>query len=318
MIWGSLLRDWKKRDIISILDFTRDEIENFFLCAELMERELTTGSPQRRLESYIVGLAFFEPSTRTRMSFEVAAKRLGAKTVGFSGEAGTSIEKGESLADTIRMLDAYTDLIVMRHKYEGAALFAAQIAEAPVINGGDGKQHHPTQALIDLYTIRKLKGSIDDLRIGVLGDLRYGRAANSFILALTLFRPKSIHLISPPQLRIREETRMILEDAGIWFEETESVEGVLDMLDILYVTRVQKERFPDPSEYEKFKGAYTITRKLLETRANPELKILHPLPRVWEISYDVDDTKYQAYFLQAKLGVPVRMALLSLVLTGEC
>ena len=309
---------WKGRDVVQILDFSRGELEELFSCADRMRDALARGAVIRSLRDKIVSLAFFEPSTRTRMSFETAAKRLGARTIGFTSAAGTSIEKGESFADTIRMLDGYSDIIVLRHRYEGAALFASEIAEAPVINGGDGKQHHPTQAMIDLYTIRALKGGVDGLVIGVLGDLRYGRAANSFILALTLYMPKAIYLISPPQLRVREETRLVLDYKGIHYVETESLEDVLDELDILYVTRIQKERFPDPSEYARVQGAYRVTRRLLDERARPDLKVLHPLPRVGEISYDVDDTRYQAYFLQARLGVPVRMALLQLVARGDC
>lgn len=309
---------WKGRDIVQILDFSRGDLEDLFSCADRMSNALSSHTVIRTLRDRIVSLAFFEPSTRTRMSFETAAKRLGARTIGFTSAAGTSIEKGESFADTIRMLDGYSDIIVLRHKYEGAALFASEIAEAPVINGGDGKQHHPTQAMIDIYTIRKLKGGVDGLVIGVLGDLRYGRAANSFILALTLYMPRAVYLISPPQLRIREETRMILDYKGLHYIETDSLEDVIGELDILYVTRIQKERFPDPSEYTKVQGAYRVTRRLLEEKASPELKVLHPLPRVGEISYDVDNTRYQAYFLQARLGVPVRMALLQLVARGDC
>ncbi len=308
---------WKGRDVINILDFSRDDLDELYTCANYMERT-GLGFHYRPLEGKIIGLAFFEPSTRTRMSFEAAAKRLGAKTAGFTSELGTSVEKGESLADTIRMLDAYVDLIVIRHKYEGAALYAGEIAEVPVINGGDGKQHHPTQAMIDLYTIHRLKGGVDGLQVGVLGDLRYGRAANSFILGLSIYMPKTIYLISPPQLRAREETRLILDYKGIHYVETTSLEEVLDSLDVLYVTRIQKERFPDPGEYEKVKGTYRVTRRLLEARAKPDLIVMHPLPRVGEISYDVDNTKYQAYFIQARMGVPVRMALLKLVLQGEC
>lgn len=309
---------WKGRDVVQVLDFSRGMLEELFSCADRMARALGEGRVPSLLEGRVVSLAFFEPSTRTRMSFEAAAKRLGARTIGFASGVGTSVEKGESFADTVRMLDAYSDIIVVRHRYEGAALFASEVAEAPVINGGDGKQHHPTQAMIDLYTIRRLRGSVDGLVVGVLGDLRYGRAANSFILGLSLYRPRAVYLVSPPQLRARRETLMVLEDRGIHYVEAGSLEEVIGELDILYVTRIQRERFPDPGEYERVKGSYRVTRRLLEERARPELRVLHPLPRVGEISYDVDSTRYQAYFLQARMGVPVRMALLSLVASGEC
>ncbi len=308
---------WKGRDVISILDFSLDDLEELYNRADKYLEKIRAGTPLRTLEGLVISLAFFEPSTRTRMSFETAAKRLGASVIGFTAAAGTSLEKGESYADTIRMLDGYSDLIVLRHKYEGAARFAAEIAEHPVVNGGDGKQHHPTQAFIDLYTIRKLKQRLEGLNIGVLGDLRYGRAANSFILGTALYRTNTLYLISPSQLRMRDETRIILEDLGVRFYETESLEDVVSDLDVLYVTRIQKERFPDPSEYEKVKGSYRVTRRLLETRAKPDLIVMHPLPRVGEISYDVDDTRYQAYFKQAYYGVPVRMAVLSLVFGRE-
>ncbi len=308
------MRAWAGRDVVSILDFSRDELEQLFRAARWMEDRLEKGDPPRLLEGRLVALAFFEPSTRTRLSFESAAKRLGGETINLAGEEASSVAKGENFADTIRMLDSYADAIVVRHRYEGSALYAAEIAEHPVINAGDGRQHHPTQAMLDLYTIHRLFGRIDGLTYGVLGDLRYGRAASSFILALTIFRPRKLYLISPRLLRVRPEVRMILEERGTPFEEVESLEEVLPELDVLYVTRIQRERFPDPQEYEKVKGSYRVTLDLLESRAKPGLKVLHPLPRVDEIDYRVDSSGYAAYFLQARLGVPVRMAILSLVM----
>jgi len=308
---------WKNRDVISILDFSREDIEYLFEAADKIYEYLINSNVPRLLEGKVVSLAFFEPSTRTRLSFEVAAKRLGAITIGFSGEEGISVAKGESFADTIRMLDAYSDLIIVRHKYEGAALYAAELAKVPVVNAGDGKQHHPTQAMIDLYTIKRLYGYIDGLVYGVLGDLRYSRAASSFILALTRFSPEKLYLISPKLLRIREEVKMVLKQAGIVFEEVESLEEVIHELDVLYVVRIQRERFPDPQEYEKVRGSYRVTLSLLEKRAKPTLKILHPLPKVDEVEPRVDNSRFAAYFYQAKLGVPLRMALLALILRGE-
>jgi len=310
-----LASGWRGRDVISILDFTRGELEELFLEADKVKMALRRGGLQRRpLEGKLVALAFFEPSTRTRMSFEAAAKRLGAGTIGFTGPEGTSVEKGENLADTIRMLDAYADLIVIRHRYEGSALYAAEIAEAPVVNGGDGRQHHPTQAMIDLYTVREAHGRVEGLDYAVVGDLRYGRAAASFMLALTIFRPRRLYLVYPPQLAPRREVVSALERAGVRFERAE-LEEVIGEVDVLYVTRIQRERFPDPEEYERVRGSYRVTASMLEG-ARDSLVVLHPLPRVDEIDHSVDSTRHAWYFRQARNGVPVRMALLKLILGG--
>jgi len=302
---------FRGRDVISILDFSRSELEELFELAEEIEVRGVGGKP---LEGKVMALAFFEPSTRTRLSFETAMKRLGGETIGFTSEEAISVAKGESFIDTIRMLDSYADIIVVRHRYDGAAKLAAEIAENPVINAGDGKQHHPTQAMLDIYTIKRLEGTVDGLTIGVLGDLRYGRAASSFILALTHYKPKHVYLISPPQLRARRE---VLEEAtrrGLRYTEVENLEEVLPELDILYVTRIQRERIPDPEEYEKLKGSYRVTLEMLETKAKRNLKILHPLPKVDEIDPRIDNTPYAAYYKQAKLGIPLRMALLLKIL----
>ncbi|MEM4026571.1 MAG: aspartate carbamoyltransferase [Sulfolobales archaeon] len=302
------------RDVISILDFTREELETLFDLAEYYLRNINRKF--RTLEGRIISLAFFEPSTRTRLSFEAAAKRLGADVIGFSSAEGTSVEKGENLADTIKMLEAYSDLIVIRHRFEGAARFAAEISEDPVINGGDGRQHHPTQAMIDLYTVKKLFGEIDGLKYAVVGDLKYGRAATSFIYALTLYKPSKLYLVSPPLLRARPEVLELLEVRGIRYEIFEKLEDVIHDVDVVYMTRIQKERFPDPSEYEKVRGSYRLTMDLL-SRGRGSLKILHPLPKVDEIDHAVDRSSYAAYYYQAYLGVPIRMALLTLILGGE-
>ena len=305
---------WLGRDVISILDFTREDLEALFEEADRMKRRLAEGTVPRLLEGRVVALAFFEPSTRTRMSFETAAKRLGASTIGFTSEEAVSVAKGENLADTLRMLDSYADLIVIRHRYEGAALYAAEVAEHPVVNGGDGRQHHPTQAMLDLYTVREAHGGIDGLTYGVLGDLRYGRAATSFILSLGLFKPRRVYLIAPPPLEPRPEVMMDIERLGIPAEKAR-LEDVIGELDVLYVTRIQRERFPDPEEYERVRGAYRITPSTLEG-AKRELIIMHPLPRVDEIDPRVDETPHAWYFRQARNGVPVRMALLNLILGG--
>ncbi|MEZ0290654.1 MAG: aspartate carbamoyltransferase [Sulfolobales archaeon] len=302
------------RDVISILDFTREDLETLFDVAEFYLKNIDR--KHRVLEGKIIALAFFEPSTRTRLSFETAAKRLGADVIGFSSAEGTSVEKGENLADTVKMLEAYSDLIVIRHRFEGAARFAAEISEDPVINGGDGKQHHPTQAMIDLFTIKKLFGCIDGLKYAVVGDLKYGRAATSFIYALTLYKPSKIYLVSPPLLRAREEVLEILRDRSVNYEIRERIDEVIHDVDVVYMTRIQRERFPDPSEYEKVRGSYRLTLETL-AKARSTLKILHPLPKVDEIDHAVDKSVFAAYYYQAYLGVPVRMALLSLILGGE-
>ncbi|MEM2910619.1 MAG: aspartate carbamoyltransferase [Nitrososphaerota archaeon] len=301
---------WKFRDVISILDFNREDLEHLFSMTDrILERLFDVGS---LLDGKIVATAFIEPSTRTRLSFETAAKRLGAEVINLEPHI-SSMAKGESLTDTLRMLDDYADLIVIRSPYEGSAKHAADVCEHPVINGGDGTQHHPTQAMIDLYTVRRLKGRIDGLEFGVVGDLKYGRAAASFLYGLTRFNVKRIWLISPEPLSPRPELMDRLKSLGVDIMKTENLEEAVEGVDILYVTRIQKERFPDPAEYEKVRGSYVITRKII-SRAREGLKVLHPLPRVDELSHDVDDTPYQAYFIQAKFGVPVRMALISLIL----
>lgn len=304
----------KGRDIISVMDLGRDEFEEIF-----EEADRILESPGRwsdTLRGRIMATAFFEPSTRTRLSFQTAMLRLGGEVIDLGEVEKSSIAKGENLSDTIRMLDSYADIIVIRHRLEGAAKLAAEIAEKPVINAGDGSRNHPTQAMIDLYAIRRFHGRIDGLTIGVLGDLKYGRATNSFIAALTRFRIRKLYLISPPQLRVREDTRELLIESGISFEELERLEDVVSELDVLYASRIQKERFPDPSEYELVRGSYVITLESLKN-AKADLSILHPLPRVDEISFEVDSTPHARYFDQAALGVPVRMALLKLILVGE-
>ncbi len=307
------MQGWAGRDVVSILDFSREDLEVLFEETDRIRRLVAEKGRLRLLEGWIVALAFFEPSTRTRLSFEAAAKRMGAETLGFGAVEASSIAKGESLGDTVRMLDSYADIIVLRHRFEGAALYAAEVAGHPVINAGDGKQHHPTQAMLDLYTVRTLFGAIDGLSYAVVGDLRYGRAASSFILGLSLYRPAMVYLVSPPSLRVREEVRMVLDEKGVKYVEIERLEDVLGEVDVLYVTRIQRERFPDPREYEKVKGSYRVTLKMLEKHARKGLRVLHPLPRVDELDNEIDASPYQAYFLQASLGVPVRMALLGLV-----
>lgn len=303
----------KGRDVISIRDFTREELLELFKEADRMQRYRSGGLDI--LKDKILALAFFEPSTRTMFSFQSAMQKLGGKTISLSEVKKTSIAKGESLRDTILMLREYADALVIRHYIEGAAKYAAEIADIPVINAGDGARCHPTQAMIDLYTIQMIKGRIEGLKVGVLGDLKYGRASNSFIYGLTLFKPIYLYLISPKELVLRQEVKDYLNEVNVTYYEVEDLRSVINELDVLYVTRIQKERFPDPTEYEKVKDSYRVDLSVLKN-AKDDLMILHPLPRVTEIPYEVDSTKYAYYFLQASNGVPVRMALLKMILAG--
>ena len=255
---------------------------------------------------------FFEPSTRTQLSFATAMQRLGGRVIGFSGTEGTSIAKGESLQDTVRTIEKYADVIVIRHPLEGSARFVADTVAIPVINAGDGANQHPTQTLMDLFTIKKFHNRLDDLAIGLVGDLKYGRTVHSLATALTRFRKISLRLISPPTLRMPPS--VLRELAGVVpYTETEELD--LRDLDVVYVTRIQRERFPDIEEYEKVKGAYVINLKACEM-LKPNAILLHPLPRVDEIAPEVDALPQAKYFDQVQNGVPVRMALLKLVLLG--
>ncbi len=304
---------FKGRDVLSILDFKRDELETLFRVADDIRADPLKYSEE--LKGFVLATAFFEPSTRTRLSFQTSILRLGGSYIDLGEIERSSIAKGENIADTVKMLDAYADVIVIRHRIEGTAKFAAEIAESPVINAGDGRKHHPTQAMIDLYSIYTFKGGIDGLNVAVMGDLKYGRAATSLILGLTLFKPKKLYLISPPELRIRPEVMEYLKHVKINFIEITKLEDCISELDVLYVTRIQKERFPDPAEYEKVRGSYRITLETLK-EAKDDLVILHPLPKVGEIDLKVDKTRFAKYFEQAALGVPVRMALLKLIVRG--
>ncbi len=298
------------RDFIDVTDLTKEEVLQIFEIAREIETKKLHKSKWCLLEDKVVTLAFFEPSTRTRLTFEVAAKRLCAHTMSVVGEEATSLMKGESLADTIRVLDTFSDVIVLRHKYEGASRYASEIANAPVINAGDGRRQHPTQTLIDLYTVEKVKGTIDDLVYAVVGDLRYARTANSFLLGLTLFKPRAVYLAYPPPLAPREEIIERLEEAGITLYVNRNIQEVLEVADVVYVTRIQRERLPDPREYEKLKGSYRITKDMLR-KAKEGLIILHPLPRTEELDPAIDDTPYAAYFKQVESAVPIRMAILA-------
>jgi len=262
----------------------------------------------------VLALCFFEPSTRTRMSFDAAAKRLGIDTIDMGDVDSSSVSKGESLADTVRVIEGYADALVLRHPSEGAATLAAEFVDVPVINAGDGAGQHPSQTLLDLHTIREDHG-LDDLTIGVMGDLKYGRTVHSLAAALTNFDARQ-HFISPESLRLPRSVRFDLHETGAQVREHEELETVLGELDVLYVTRIQKERFPDENEYHRVAGEYRIDADTLAA-ASDDLTVMHPLPRVDEIAPDVDETTHARYFEQAHNGIPVRMALLDTLLEGD-
>jgi aspartate carbamoyltransferase catalytic subunit len=267
-----------------------------------------------RHEDAILGLCFFEPSTRTKMSFETAIKRLGGDTVDMGTVESSSVKKGESLADTARVIEGYADALVLRHPSQGAAKMVEEFVDVPLLNAGDGAGHHPTQTLLDLYTIRENAG-LDDLTIGIMGDLKYGRTVHSLAHALTNFDADQ-HFISPESLQLPRSVRYDLHEEGAMVREHTELDEILPSLDVLYVTRIQRERFPDENEYQEIAGEYGIDLETLEP-AKDDLTVMHPLPRVDEIAPEVDDTDYATYFEQAHNGVPVRMALLDQMLEGN-
>ena len=298
----------KHKSLISINDFSREEHIRILDLAEAFERQPT----QRILEDFVVATLFFEPSTRTRLSFESAASRLGAQLIGFSEPASTSLQKGESLRDTIRTISNYSDIIIMRHPREGSARFASEVASVPVINAGDGANQHPTQTLLDLYSIRKTQGTLDNLSIAFVGDLKYGRTVHSIVMAFCNYNT-TFHLISPPDLKLPSSVKIHIKEKSLaYFQYTEMTE-VIPKADIIYMTRIQKERFSDPLDYERVRNSYVLRESMLEP-AKPTLRILHPLPRVNEIAIDVDENPKAYYFTQALNGVFVRQALLASIL----
>jgi len=298
---------FRGRNVVSGDDFSKDDLLYLLDASPFFE-----GDVGPRLSGKILGTLFFEPSTRTRLSFESAMHRLGGSVLGFADAKMSSQTKGESLSDTIRMVECYCDAIVIRHPMEGAARLAAETAHVPVINGGDGSNQHPTQTFLDLYTIRKSTGRLDGLKVGFFGDLRYGRAVHSLTKALLHF-DVDLTFIGPSMLRLPAELRDIVRARGRASREVENLQDA-GPLDVLYVTRIQKERFPDLADYERMKNAYRLDRAAAE-RFGPDLKILHPLPRVTEVDPDVDALPGALYFEQAKNGVTVRKALLSLLLS---
>ena len=303
------------RDIVSIRDLSKDEIESILDLSEKMIPYALGEKIARPLAGRILGNLFFEASTRTRLSFESAAHRLGANVIDVSQMSVTSISKGETLADTIRMVDTYCDVIVLRHPHEGAARLAAKFSENPVINAGDGAGSHPTQTLLDLFTIRREKGSIKGLNIVIVGDLKYGRTVHSLADALAEFGAK-LTFVAPDALQMPEDIIKDLKGKRCTPKLTTKVEDVIDDADVLYVTRIQKERFPDPAEYNKVAGTYRIDNEMLR-ESKKDLIVMHPLPRIGEIAAEVDSTPHAKYFEQAFNGIPVRMALLNMILGGK-
>lgn len=296
------------KHLISIEDLTKNEIIKILDKSEEFEDIALGLRNSRILEGKILANLFFEPSTRTRISFEVAMKRLGGEVVNVSAQEASSMAKGETLADTVRVISNYCDAIVIRHPLEGAARFAAENSVVPVINAGDGAGQHPTQTLLDLYTIKKELGKIENVNIALVGDLRYSRTIHSLIKALTLFKTK-IYLVSPEILSLPKD---FLEELNGDIEKAR-LEDIIGDVDVVYVTRIQKERFLDEEEYKKVAGSYKITREIVEKMKDNAI-IMHPLPRVDEIAISVDSTKQARYFKQAFYGVPVRMAILTEVM----
>ncbi len=307
--------DFKGRDVVSINDFTLEEINYILDVAEKMVPAAKGEEVLDLVPGKLLASLFFEPSTRTMLSFETAIKRIGGKIIGFSDVSSTSAVKGETLADTIKMVEAYADVIVLRHGREGAARMAAEFADIPVINAGDGAGQHPTQTMLDLFTMRQELGHLRKMSVALVGDLKYGRTVHSLTYALAKFGV-NLHFVAPEVLQMPPEVMSHLEKRNATYEVHEDVSEVMGDVDVLYVTRIQKERFPDIEEYNKVAGAFRIDMESLEG-AKRKMIIMHPLPRVDEIAPEVDDSKHARYFQQAFNGVPIRMALLALVLGAD-
>ena len=306
--------NFKGMHIVSVRDLSREDIEHILDLADTFIPTARGEESSTIMNGKIMATLFFEPSTRTRLSFESAMQRLGGRVLGFADPGGTSAKKGETLADTIRMAAAYSDLIVLRHPQEGAARLASRFSDVPVINAGDGAGQHPTQTLLDLLTIRREAGEIDGKKIALVGDLKYGRTVHSLAYALAMFDTE-LTFVAPPTLQMPKEMIETVSHMGPKPNLVNSVEEVVADADVIYVTRIQKERFPDPAEYKKMAEVYKITPDILED-AKDKMIVMHPLPRVKEISPEVDETQHSAYFKQAFYGVPTRMALISLVSGG--
>lgn len=298
----------KNRSLVSIADYSKKEVLRILELAVEFEKN----PYQQLLNNNVIATLFFEPSTRTRLSFESAINRLGGKIIGFSDSSSTSVQKGESLKDTIKTISNYCDLIVMRHPIEGSARYASEVASVPIVNAGDGANQHPTQTLLDMYSIKKTQNTLDNLNIFMVGDLKYGRTVHSLLIAMSHFNT-TFNFISPEELKMPPGYKMHLDNLGLkYYEHTDFTEYISEA-DIVYMTRVQKERFSDPIEYEKVKNVYVLREHMLE-KTKKNMKILHPLPRVNEINEDVDENMKAYYFTQALNGVYTRQAILTSIL----
>lgn len=299
----------KNRSLVTIAEHSKEKILYMIELAKQFEE-----NPNKRLlEGKVVATLFFEPSTRTRLSFETAANRLGARVIGFTDPKVTSSSKGETLKDTIKMVSNYADIIVMRHYLEGAARYASEVTNIPIVNAGDGANQHPSQTMLDLYSIHKTQGTLENLNIYLVGDLKYGRTVHSLLMAMRHFNP-TFHFIAPQELRMPDEYKIYCKNHQIKYEEhTGFNEDIIANADILYMTRVQRERFTDLDEYERVKNVYILRKDMLR-KAKQTMRILHPLPRVNEIAYDVDESPMAYYFQQAQNGLYAREAILCDVL----
>ena len=304
-----VLDTMEKHNFVTIADMSREKILYMIRLSEEFMRH-----PNRELlKGKVVATLFFEPSTRTRLSFETAANRLGARVIGFSDAKASSVSKGETLKDTILMVANYADVIAMRHFIEGAAQYASEVSPVPIINAGDGAHQHPSQCMLDLFTIHQTQGSLDNLTISMVGDLKYGRTVHSLLMAMRHFNP-TFHFVAPDELAMPDEYKLYCESHGIpYTEHKDFSDKVISDSDIIYMTRVQKERFSDLMEYERVKNTYILKSEMLE-HAKPNMKILHPLPRVNEIDYDVDDNPHAYYIQQARNGLYAREAIICDVL----
>lgn len=305
-----LVNPFFNKDVISIRDYSKSDIEYLFKMSDKIQT-LSIEERKELAKGKLLGTLFFEPSTRTRLSFESAMFSIGGETVSITDPKTSSINKGESLNDTIKTVESYVDLIVLRHNMEGASRFAAQISQIPIINGGSGIEEHPSQAMLDMYTILKEKGHLNNLKIAIVGDLKYSRTVYSLLYGLANFSPK-IFLVSHPSLKIRDEALIDLENKAK-FSQHSDLEEIINEVDVIYVTRIQQERFPDTIEYEKVKGSYVIDNQLL-SKGKKDVIVLHPLPRTTEIKPEVDFTPHAKYFHQVKYGKIVRAALISSIL----
>lgn len=298
----------KNRSLVSITDYSKEEILKVLDIAEDFEKD----QRQKILTNHVIASLFFEPSTRTRLSFESAVQYLGGSIIGFASADTSSVRKGESLKDTILTVSNYSDLIVMRNPLDGSARYASKVSPVPIINAGDGANQHPTQCLLDLYSIRKTQGTLENIQIALVGDLKYGRTVHSLVQALSLFKA-TFHLVSPESLKLPSGVKKWIKDAGLEYFQYTELSDVIPFADIIYMTRIQGERFPDPMEYEKVKNSYILENSMLD-KSKKTLRVLHPLPRVNEISEDVDNNPKAYYFQQAKNGVYVRQALIAAIL----